>query len=101
MALIILPVLFVVFGCLARLSPCNPAQPRFAARSLADDGLYWVLAVLFYGGAVSLYIHAGASLIAPRAADRLAELILAGYGAAAHLPLLAQALLIIVAVDFV
>jgi sterol desaturase/sphingolipid hydroxylase (fatty acid hydroxylase superfamily) len=101
MALINLVVLFVAFGVLARICPCNPEQPSFAGRNLADNALYWVMALLFYGGAVPLFIYAGAGLIAPREAGRIADSILSGFGPASHLPLLAQALIIIVAVDFV
>jgi sterol desaturase/sphingolipid hydroxylase (fatty acid hydroxylase superfamily) len=101
MALLTLGVMFVAFGVLARICPCNPEQPRFVSRNLADNALYWVLALLFYGGVISLYIHAGAGLIAPQAATRIAGAILAGYGPVSRLPLLAQALIIIVSVDFV
>src|ERR1022692_2109775 len=101
MALINLAVLFVAFGLLARICPCNPGQPRFVGRDLADNALYWFLAVLFYGGAVAFYIHAGASLAAPHAARQVAAALLSGYGPAARLPLIVQALLIIVSIDFV
>jgi sterol desaturase/sphingolipid hydroxylase (fatty acid hydroxylase superfamily) len=101
MALINLIVLFVAFGILARICGCNPRQPSFVGRDLADNALYWFVALLFYGGVVALYIHAGASLLAPRDANKVAATILSGYGPVSRLPLLVQALLIIVAIDFV
>jgi sterol desaturase/sphingolipid hydroxylase (fatty acid hydroxylase superfamily) len=101
MALINLAVLFAAFGILARICPCNPEQPRFLGRDLADNALYWFMALLLYGGVVSLYVHAGARLLAPQASRPVASAILSGYGPASRLPLIAQAPLIIVATDFV
>ena len=37
--LIDLAILFVAFGVLAKLTPCNPGQPAFLRRELADDAL--------------------------------------------------------------
>ncbi|HXQ15010.1 MAG TPA: sterol desaturase family protein [Caulobacteraceae bacterium] len=101
MALINLAVLLLAFGGLARVCPCNPGQPSFIGRDLADNTLYWAMGTLLYGDAVALYIHAGAGLFAPHDASSVAKAILGGYGAAARLPLLVQVLLIIVAIDFV
>ena len=50
---------------------------------------------------VAFYVHAGASLFAPRSAKATADAIMTGYGAASRLPLFVQALLIVVAIDFV
>ena len=101
MALINLAVLFLAFGALARVCPCNPGQPSFFGRDMVDNALYCVMGALLYGDVISLFIHAGADLFAPRTADAVARTILGGYGAAARLPLPLQALLIIVAIDFV
>ena len=88
--------MFVTFGLLARKWPCNPAQPTFRRPSLADDALYCLVAVSCYGGAGSRSTYTQARACSASAAGRIAERILAGYGVAASLPLLAQALLIIV-----
>jgi sterol desaturase/sphingolipid hydroxylase (fatty acid hydroxylase superfamily) len=99
--LIYLAAAFVVFGALARWRPCNPGQPRFAGRDLADNALYWLLGVLLYGDVAGLYIRAGTGLALQQNAPAAAAAILAGFGPAARLPLLVQAVLIIVAMDFV
>jgi sterol desaturase/sphingolipid hydroxylase (fatty acid hydroxylase superfamily) len=56
---------------------------------------------LAYGGVVAFYVRAGARLFAPQSSKAAATAIMTGYGPASHLPLLAQALLIVVAIDFV
>jgi len=98
--LIYLGVAFVVFGLMARLTPCNPGQ-RVLSRDLPDNVLYWFLGVLTYGGVTEAYLHAGAALFWPHAAGAIVATLLAGYGWAARLPLLAQAGLILVIMDFV
>jgi sterol desaturase/sphingolipid hydroxylase (fatty acid hydroxylase superfamily) len=99
--LINLAVAFVAFGLLARLSPCNPAQRRFISRDLADNALFWVMGLLIYGDLASLYIRAGAQLIFRADGPAVAATILGGYGWAARLPLIAQAALVIFAMDVV
>jgi sterol desaturase/sphingolipid hydroxylase (fatty acid hydroxylase superfamily) len=99
--LINLAVSFLAFGALARISPCNPGQRAFVSRDLVDNALYWFLGVLCFGGLAELYIHMGAGLaFGPRAAA-MTTAVLSGYGAAARLPLWAQGLAVIVAMDFV
>ena len=93
-----LAVSFVAFGALARITPCNPGQPAFVTRELADNALYWFTSVLLYGGLADLYIRTGASLAAGGGA---AAAVLAGYGWAARLPLVLQALLALIAMDVV
>ena len=101
MAFINLAVLFLAFGALARVCPCNPGQPSFFGRDMIDNTLYWVMGALLYGNVSALYIHLGADLFAPHAADAVTKTILGGYGVAVRLPLLVQALLIVIAIDFV
>ena len=98
-AIVAIPM-FAVFGVLARIWACNPKQPRFLGRDLIANGLYWAFGLLAYGGVVAFYVHAGASLFAPRSATATASAIMTGYGPASHLPLFVQALLIVVAIDF-
>ena len=93
-------VLFVAFGLLARLSPCNPEQGRFVTRDLPDNALFWVLGLLIYGDLAGLYIRTGAQLFRADG-PAIAATILGGYGWAARLPLVVQAAAVIVAMDFV
>lgn len=97
--LINLAVSFVAFGAMARIMPCNPGQPAFLTRELPDNALYWIMGVLLYGGLADLYIRAGASLVGGGGAATAA--IEAGYGWAARLPLWAQVLALMAAMDFV
>ena len=97
--LINLAVSFLAFGAMAKITPCNPTQPAFATRELADNALYWFMGALLYGGLADLYIRGGASLL-PGGSGAVSA-IMAGYGWAARLPLAAQALLALLAMDFV
>jgi sterol desaturase/sphingolipid hydroxylase (fatty acid hydroxylase superfamily) len=97
--LIDLAILFVAFGALAKLTPCNPGQPAFLRRELADDALYWVLGALLYGGLATILIQGVAILVRPRDAAAITRQVLDGYGPASHLPLLLQAFLILVVMD--
>jgi sterol desaturase/sphingolipid hydroxylase (fatty acid hydroxylase superfamily) len=97
-SLINLAVSFLAFGVLARISPCNPGQRAFVSRDLADNALYWFLGLLTFGGLAELYIHTGVGLTF---GARASAAVLAGYGAAARLPLALQAVLVIVVMDFV
>ena len=100
-SIIHLAVSFLAFGLMARLWACNRDQPSFLTRELADNALYWFINVLFYGGLVGLILKAGAwAMVADRAPAVLAR-IDAGYGWAARMPLVAQAALIVVAIDII
>jgi sterol desaturase/sphingolipid hydroxylase (fatty acid hydroxylase superfamily) len=102
MLFVILAALFAAFGLLARLWPCNPEQPRYFGRDLIDNSLYWAMGLLAYGGVSAFYIHAGATLFFGGQSARTADkAILTGFGPASHLPLVVQAMLIVVAIDFV
>lgn len=96
-----LGVMFVAFGLLARLCPCNPGQPRFLSRDLPDNALYWAASIFFYGDLTVLIVRAGAALAAPHRANALVAAVFAGYGAAARLPLIVQALAVLVVMDFI
>jgi sterol desaturase/sphingolipid hydroxylase (fatty acid hydroxylase superfamily) len=99
--LINLVVMFVAFGLLARISPCNPGQPRFVGRDLADNALWWLLGVLLYGDLATLYVRFGAGLLFREHGAALAAAVLGGYGWAAAAPIAVQALAILVALDFI
>jgi len=99
--LINLAVSFLAFGIMARITPCNPGQRAFVSGDLADNVLYWFMGVLFFGDVAGFYIRTGAALVFGTGGPAAANAIFAGFGPASHLPLALQALLIIVAMDFV
>ncbi|MBV9995573.1 MAG: sterol desaturase family protein [Caulobacteraceae bacterium] len=99
-SIINLGVLFLAFGLLAGICPCNREQPRFARRELADDALYWFSAI-FYADLGGLFLKAAAQTLAPTHSAGLLAAIAAGYGWASHAPLLVQAILILLALDFI
>jgi sterol desaturase/sphingolipid hydroxylase (fatty acid hydroxylase superfamily) len=99
--LINLAVMFVAFGLLARISPCNPGQPRFVSRDLADNGLWWILGVLLYGDLAGLIIRFGAGVLLQGHGAAASSALLAGWGWAAKAPIAIQALAVIVAMDFI
>src|SRR5215469_8340005 len=96
-----LVVMFAGFGLLARICPCNPGQPRLVGRDLADNALYWAMGVFVYGDLAGLYVHAAAQLAAPHQTQAAIEAVSAGYGAAARLPLVVQALAVLVIMDII
>lgn len=96
-----LGVMFLAFGLLARICPCNRGQPSFVSRDLPDNALYWAASVFLYGDLTGLFVQAAAALFAPHQAHALAATILRGYGAAQRLPLIAQALAVIVVMDVI
>ena len=99
--LIYLAAAFVAFGVLARISPCNPEQRRFVGRDLVDNTLFWFLGLVLYGDIAGAYVRWGVDLTFQRDAPEILSAIEAGYGFAARLPLWAQAVVIIVAMDFI
>jgi sterol desaturase/sphingolipid hydroxylase (fatty acid hydroxylase superfamily) len=100
-AIINLAIFFLAFGFLAKLAACNPQQPKFVSHEMADDALYWLINVLFYGGLSTLILKAGFFLADPRHASALLAKVTAGYGPVSHLPLVVQAVLVIVAMDVI
>lgn len=96
--------MFAFFGLLARVAPCNPAQRAFVTRDLADNLLWWMFGILLtalvWGDLAALYIRAGVQVFAPHHASAASAAILGGYGWAARLPLWAQVLAVLVAMDF-
>jgi sterol desaturase/sphingolipid hydroxylase (fatty acid hydroxylase superfamily) len=96
-----LAISFLAFGLLARLCACNPGQPSFLSRELADNALYWFLGVLFYADLSGMMIRGGASVIFRGHGPAAAAAVASGYGWLPHLPLLVQALLVLVAMDLI
>jgi sterol desaturase/sphingolipid hydroxylase (fatty acid hydroxylase superfamily) len=99
--LIDLAITFLIFGWLAKVSPCNPGQRAFLSRDLPDNALYWFIGVFVLSELGGLYIHWGARLAFGAGAPAATAAILNGYGPMARLPVWAQASVLIVALDFV
>ncbi|MGH6957057.1 MAG: sterol desaturase family protein [Caulobacteraceae bacterium] len=95
-----LAVAFLAFGALAKLCPCNRGQNAFVSPELVDNVLYWGLGAFFLGGAADLYLRAGVGLALPHGAAAALAALYAGYGPASRLPLLVQAMLLLLAMDF-
>jgi len=98
-------VTFVAFGLLARVSPCNPQQPRFVTRELADNALYWmvglVLAVGVYSDLSALIVRTGAAVVFGGDAAAVARATREGWGWMSRLPLLVQAVIVVVVLDII
>lgn len=99
--LIDLAVSFLAFGILARLWPCNPGQPRFLTPELADNVLYSLFGLLIYGDLAGVYIRAGVGVLFQHDAPRAMAAVLAGFGPVGHLPVIVQAIGILLGLDFV
>jgi sterol desaturase/sphingolipid hydroxylase (fatty acid hydroxylase superfamily) len=98
--LINLAVLFLTFGFLARIAPCNPGPRAFVSRDLADNVLYFLFDILLFGSLAELFIQLGAGVAFGPRATAVTSAILAGYGVASRLPVIVQALLVLVVLDF-
>ncbi len=92
---------FLIFGIMARLWPCNAAQARFLTPEFVDNALYSLFGILIYGDLATFYIRGGVGLLFQQGAPAVLNAILTGYGPVGRLPLLAQAALILLGLDFV
>jgi sterol desaturase/sphingolipid hydroxylase (fatty acid hydroxylase superfamily) len=101
LSIVNLAVSFVAFGLMARLWPCNPDQPRFATRELADNALYWFTGIIFYAGLSTLMIQAATGLVYPGRGQATAAQLMSGWSRLAHTPLLLQAFLVVLAMDII
>ncbi len=94
-------VLALVFSVLSAFSPCNPGTPWWQRRELGTDVVYWIfvpvfgrvlrIGLLVVGAGVVFNIHD---------ADDLIAFYDNGHGPLSQLPLWVQALLFLVASDF-
>jgi len=94
-------VSFAAFGLMAKLSPCNSTPRPFVSRDLADNTLYWAFGVFFMSDLSTLFVRGGAAALFGPGGPAAAASMLRGYGPASTLPLIVQAALVIVAMDFV
>jgi sterol desaturase/sphingolipid hydroxylase (fatty acid hydroxylase superfamily) len=91
----------VVFAVLSRLSPCNAGRPWWEKHGLATDVCYWIFAPLFMR-----YLRIWVTVIVTMwlfhivDGERIAQFYLHGHGPIATLPLWVQAVLYLVAADF-
>ena len=96
-----LAVSFLLFGIMARLWPCNAAQPRFLTPEFVDNTLYCFFGMLIYGDLAMVYIRAGVGILFQHDAPGAMAAVLAGYGPVGHLPVIVQAIAILLGLDFV
>ncbi len=92
---------FVIFGLLARMSPCNPGQPSFLLKELPDDVIYFLITVVAYSGLSIAVLKLAFSAAFAEQAPRVLATVQAGYGLLPHLPLLVQALVMVLLVDVI
>src|ERR1041384_3545010 len=100
----VLPVtiaLALLFSVLAHFWACNPGRPWWRKRELVTDLCYWFLVPLFARVfRIGLLVLGGALLFGIRDADDLIAFYDNGHGPLSTLPLWLQAILFLVAADF-
>ena len=91
----------VVFAALTHWSACNPSRPWWRKREIATDVLYWFLIPL---GArfvrIGLMVTGAALLFNIHGAEALIKFYDDGFGPLAEMPLWLQAIIFLVASDF-
>ncbi len=91
----------VVFSLLSRLSPCNEGKPWWEKRGLVTDLCYWIFAPIFTRY-LRIWVTVFATLWIFHISDgqKIAEFYDNGHGPIATLPLWSQAIIYLVATDF-
>src|SRR5207245_2367296 len=93
--------LALVFSVLAHFWACNPGRPWWRKRELVTDVCYWFLVPLFARVfRIGLLVLGAALLFGIRDADELIAFYDNGHGPLSSLPVWLQAILILVAADF-
>ena len=93
--------LALVFSVLAHFWACNPGRPWWRKRELVTDVCYWFLVPLFARVfRIGLLVLGAALLFGIRDADELIAFYDNGHGPLSRLPLWLQAILFLVAADF-
>jgi sterol desaturase/sphingolipid hydroxylase (fatty acid hydroxylase superfamily) len=93
--------LALVFSVLAHFWACNPGRPWWRKRELATDVCYWFLVPLFARVfRIALLVLGAALLFGIHDADELIAFYDNGHGPLSRLPLWLQAVLFLVAADF-
>ncbi len=98
-SIILVGACFLLFGVLSRRFACNPGQPAFFPRERADDVLYYFLNTLSYSSLAALLVKLAVDARFGADAPHALAAVQAGYGAMSRLPLVAQALLILLITD--
>lgn len=100
----ILPIsiaLGIVFGVLTHWSACNPARPWWRKREIVTDLCYWFLIPLAARFVrIGLLVMGASMIFGIHGTQPLMDFYENGHGPLAELPLLVQALLFLVASDF-
>ena len=100
----VVPITFVlalVFSVLSYMSPCNPGAAWWQRRELVTDVVYWIFVPVFARVLRIGLLVLGASVIfGIHDADELIAFYDNGHGPLSQLPLWVQALLFLVASDF-
>ena len=93
--------LALVFSVLAHFWACNPGRPWWRKRELVTDVCYWFLVPLFARVfRIGLLVLGAALVFGIRDADELIAFYDNGHGPLSRLPLWLQAILFLVAADF-
>ncbi len=100
----VVPITFVlalVFSVLSHFAPCNPGTRWWQRRELATDIVYWFFVPVFARVLrIGLMVIGAGIVFRIHDADELIAFYDNGHGPLSHLPLWVQALLFLVASDF-
>ncbi|HWE44597.1 MAG TPA: sterol desaturase family protein [Caulobacteraceae bacterium] len=99
-SIICVAIAFVVFAGLSKLTPCNPGQ-KVLSRDLPDDVLYYLVGTFAYTGLSAAVLKLLIGWIFAADAAGVWQTVQHGYGAASHLPIALQVLLVFVVTDIV
>ena len=99
--LVMLGVLFVLFGALGRITPCNKNQPLCQKSIITDLAYYFI--VPFFSRIVQIYyITLGAAMVFHGASDEsIRQFVMEGYGPLGALPLWLQAAITFILSDII
>jgi sterol desaturase/sphingolipid hydroxylase (fatty acid hydroxylase superfamily) len=91
----------VVFAALTHMSACNPGHPWWRKRELVTDIVYWFLIPLFARFLrIGLMVMGAAMLFNIHGSQELTDFYENGHGPLSELPLWLQAIIFLVASDF-
>jgi sterol desaturase/sphingolipid hydroxylase (fatty acid hydroxylase superfamily) len=94
-------LLALVFSVLSNFSPCNPGTPWWQGRELVTDVVYWIFVPVFARVVrIGLLVVGAGVVFNIHDADELIAFYDNGHGPLSQLPLWIQALLFLVASDF-
>jgi len=100
-SLIFAATAFLALGALRQAWPCNPGQKRWVSRDMGVDVLWWLVSLALYGDLAVIVTRALLQAFGGVDGERLFQAIRAGHGPISHLPVAAQAGLVIFLVDVI